>query len=234
MYTVILSSRRKNNPDCKIENLLDSFDRNSNNTEKRQTEFLIKTDTDDDDHTRDLKFFADSKGYGFAVKIFTWDRHGGRHSLHEVQHYLYRYINEKTQWIQVIADDFEFKRSGFVSEILNIPNAYAILNRSEGKWGRRGYAPCFSRKLLDACSFFTPHSNCDGFAYDIAEGLRDDYDIDIMISSVADYYERMIYNTTNEDMDSDFRKMATHYNVRSVNSSVRKNIYLNMKFEGLI
>jgi hypothetical protein len=223
MFSVIFSSRRKDNPTCKIENLLESFDKNSNDWEKQQTEFLIKSDIDDDE--LDWSFLNEKK-YGFTIKIFPWGRHGGRHSLHEIQHYLYRHINEKTKWVQVIADDFEFTRNGFVSEILNIPKAYAIIGRSGSNCG--SYAPCFSRTLLDVFSFWTPSSNADGFAWDITKELQQTYKIQLYTEVKGPYYKRTVSNYTGENKEDQFNKVTLSKH-EIVIKSIAKNIYLDMR-----
>src|SRR5205085_11837613 len=91
--------------------------------ERDQIEFLIKYDDDDDARPPD-SFFAN---YPFPVRTFVWSRGEGRHSLHHAQEYLFTQRDRRSRFCLMTADDFPFTRSGFVSEILSIPDEFCIL-----------------------------------------------------------------------------------------------------------
>ena len=163
MISFLFSSRRKDNSDHNLLGLLQSFLHFTTPEERSQCEFLIKFDEDDDEVQNEIKKFFEKGDLDFVVKTFTWARNGGRNSLHEVQSLLYGYINPQSTWIHVIADDFVFIRSNFVTDILNSDNNFTLIGIED-----RGYdlAPCFSRKLLDACcGYFGTQPNGDGFSW---------------------------------------------------------------------
>ena len=83
--SVLFCSRVKDNPDSNVRRLLDSAVEYIRPDERDKVEFLIKYDDDDDARPPD-SFFA---RYPFTIRTFTWGRGEGRHSLHNVQDYLF-------------------------------------------------------------------------------------------------------------------------------------------------
>jgi hypothetical protein len=123
MISVIFCSRVKDNPDSNIKRLLDSAVAHVHPDERDQIEFLIKYDDDDDQRPPD-SFFTD---YPFQIRVFDWSRGEGRHYLHHAQEYLFAQRDPRSRFLLMTADDFVFTRSGFVSEILGIPDEFVIL-----------------------------------------------------------------------------------------------------------
>src|SRR6516225_10670202 len=126
MITVIFCSRVKDNPDSNIKRLLDSAVAHTSPQERKQIEFLVKYDDDDDRRPPD-SFFA---GYPFPVRTFAWSRGEGRHSLHNVQEYLFAQRDPRSRFCMMTADDFSFTRTGFVSEILAVPDEFCIIGHN--------------------------------------------------------------------------------------------------------
>lgn len=226
MYSVIFSSRKKDNPDHRLLNLLYSFINCTTPEERQQSEFLIKFDDDDD--TAGLE--NDIKKLDMDVKTFKWGRHGARAGLHETQHYLYRFTNAKTKWLQTFADDFEFTRKGFVSELLSIEDNYNFIG-SEDFCSPRcgGTAPCFSRKLVDACGgYFGPQANSDGFSSDLNALMLKFYGIDLCIN-IEPYYRRLSFESRS-DPNVPFRTITGSFGNVTMNPTAR-NVALNMYFD---
>src|SRR2546421_11341860 len=115
MISVIFCSRVKVNPDSNIGRLLDSAVTFISPKERDKIEFLVKYDDDDDQQPPD-SFFA---RYPFTIKRFVWSKGEGRHSLHNVQEYLFTQRDPRSRFCLMTADDFKFTRPGFVTEILN-------------------------------------------------------------------------------------------------------------------
>ena len=154
MISFLFSCRMKGNPDHNLTALIQSFIHFTTPEERKQCEWLIKFDDDDSDAVQ-LKKSLEEANLDFTIKPFTWARNGGRNSLHEVQSLLYGYINPQSTWIHVIADDFVFTRSNFVTDILNSDSNFTLIGIED-----RGYdlAPCFSRKLLEIERYYSRSS----------------------------------------------------------------------------
>jgi len=226
MISFLFSSRRKDNSDHNLLGLLQSFLHFTTPEERSQCEFLIKFDEDDDEVQNEIKKFFEKGDLDFVVKTFTWARNGGRNSLHEVQSLLYGYINPQSTWIHVIADDFVFIRSNFVTDILNSDNNFTLIGIED-----RGYdlAPCFSRKLLDACcGYFGTQPNGDGFSSGIRTTLLKKYDIDIGLE-IKRYYSRSSSNS-GEDWEDNHNKIMKNFDMLNrIYQLISKNIFLCMK-----
>src|SRR5262249_16563627 len=126
MLSVIFCSRAKDNPDSYLRRLLDSAVDYTTPEERKQIEFLIKFDHDDE--LRPPKDFA--RAYPFRIKTFEWSRGEGRHSLHHAQEYMFAQRDPRSRFCLMTADDFYFTRGGFVSEILNIRDEFVIIGQN--------------------------------------------------------------------------------------------------------
>src|SRR5262249_57923198 len=123
MISIIFCSRVKDNPDSNLPRLLDSAVTYIAPEERDQIEFLIKFDDDDDQRVPDAVLAR----YPFPIRTFVWSRGEGRHHLHHAQEYLFAQRDPRSRFCLMTADDFYFTHSGFVSEILNIPDEFVIL-----------------------------------------------------------------------------------------------------------
>src|SRR5262245_32291433 len=85
MLSVIFCTRATGNPDSNLRRLLDSAVDYTTAGERKQIEFLIKFD--DDDELRPPNGFE--AAYPFRIKTFVWSRGEGRHSLHHAQEYMF-------------------------------------------------------------------------------------------------------------------------------------------------
>tara|TARA_R110001583_G_scaffold187345_2_gene348625 strand:- start:5674 stop:6426 length:753 start_codon:yes stop_codon:yes gene_type:complete len=227
MISILFASRAKNNRDHNLVGLLKSFMAFTTPEERVHCEFLIKFD-EDDNELDEAKAFIDRISSEVVVKTYTWARNGGRNSLHEVQSLLYGYIDPSSKWIQIIADDFVFSRPRFVTDILNTDDNFTFIGK-EGFPVTRSIAPCFSRKLLDACcGYFGTQPNGDGFSSGIRETLIEKYGIDVGLD-IPYYYIRTATNST-EDWECNHNKAMKDFEMLNrTYQLMAKNIYLCMK-----
>jgi|TARA_R110002020_G_scaffold210252_4_gene416244 hypothetical protein len=227
MISFIFSSRAKDNPDHNLMGLLKSFMDFTTPEERKQCEWLIKFD-EDDSELGEVKEYIEALSSEVVIRSFTWARNGGRNALHEVQSLLYGYINDKSSWIHVMADDFIFTRPGFVTDILNTDDNFTFIGK-EAFPVVRSIAPCFSRKLLDACcGYFGSQPNADGFSSGIRETLIQKYNIDI--GTDIDYYYIRNSFTSGEDWEDNHNKAMKNFEMLNrIYQLLAKNVYLCMK-----
>ncbi|MBI1918176.1 MAG: hypothetical protein HYS12_26085 [Planctomycetes bacterium] len=203
MLSVIFCSRVKDNPDSNLPRLLDSAVAHVAPAECDTIEFLIKYDDDDNERPPD-SFFA---RYPFAIRTFVWSRAEGRHSLHHAQEYLFAQRDPRSRFCLMTADDFYFTRSGFVSEILSIPDEFCILGYTRppieefagiyeqeeavrrwvvafGLW-----SPVLSARLIEVCQNFGWQANVDSWLMGLSVVLYDLYKI-ILWRTHPPFYER--------------------------------------------
>ena len=224
IFTIIFSVRKKNNPTYSLPIFLDSFLQHTNTEERKHSEILIKIDEDDGGISSDVSEFASN----INIKTFSWARHGGRHSLHENQFYLYKYKNPLSAWIQVMADDFIFTRSNFITEILNIQSKYQILGTKLTEKLCHGCAPCFSRSVADSlCGMFGGNANADGFVFFLEKILKKEYNINNLVIDIEPYYQRTQCGHTGENKSDPFNKMTQH-KTDIIFEQQARNLYLSM------
>jgi hypothetical protein len=203
MLSVIFCSRVQGNPDSNVPRLLDSAAAHVAPHERDRIEFLIKYDDDDDGRPAD-GFFA---RYPFAVRTFCWSRGEGRHHLHHAQEYLFVQRHPASRFCLMTADDFTFTRPGFVSEVLDVEDEFAILGpirpRIESFAGvyevdevvRRWVidfgplSPVVSARLIEVCQNFGWQSNVDSWLMGLSVVLYDLYGI-ILWRKIDPFYER--------------------------------------------
>jgi hypothetical protein len=203
MISVLFCSRVKDNPASNLKRLLDSAVEHVRPEERRDIEFLIKYDDDDDERPPD-SFFAQ---YPFAVRTFVWSRGEGRHYLHHAQEYLFTQRDPRSRFCLMTADDFAFFRPGFVSEILSIPDEFCIVGHNRppiesyagvyenedqirqwvvafGEW-----SPVISARLIEVCQNFGWQSNVDSWLMGLSVVLYDLYKI-VIWKRLPPFYER--------------------------------------------
>lgn len=203
MISVIFCSRAKDNPDSNLRRLLDSAVAHTSPEEQQQIEFLIKFDDDDEARLPD-SFFA---RYPFPVRTFVWSRGEGRHYLHHAQEYLFAQRDRRSRFCLMTADDFHFNRTGFVTEILNVPDEFCILGHRRppieayadvyeqeamirqwvvafGPW-----SPVVSNRLIEVCQNFGWQSNVDSWLMGLSVVLYDLYRI-ILWKQHPEFYQR--------------------------------------------
>ena len=247
MISVLFCSRVKDNVDSQIKRLLDSAETHIAPTERTNIEFLIKYDDDDDARPND-SFFA---AYPFSIRTFVWSRGEGRHYLHHAQEYLFAQRNPRSRFCLMVADDFYFTRSGFVSEILNIRDEFCILgdkrphiesfagNYEHDDVIRRwvvafgDLAPVITTRLIEVCQNFGWQSNVDSWLMGLSIALYDLYRV-IIWRSITAFYERGgglgLGNTpTYNNMElTNVRGPMNPYWFELVRRQAR-NLYLNME-----
>jgi hypothetical protein len=203
MISVIFCSRVKDNPDSDVTRLLDSAVAHVGPEERDRIEFLIKYD-DDDDRRPPESFFA---RYPFSVRTFVWSRGEGRHSLHNVQEYLFAQRDPRSRFCLMTADDFYFTRSGFVTDILSVREEFCILapNRppiesfagiyEDEEAVRRwvvafgALSPVVSARLIEVCQNFGWQSNVDSWLMGLSVVLYDLYKV-VIWREMAPFYGR--------------------------------------------
>ena len=203
MLSVIFCSRVKDNPASDLKQFLDSAADCTSTDERRQLEFLIKYDDDDDQRPPDSFFDR----YPFTIRRFVWSRGEGRHSLHNVQEYLFTQRDPRSRFLLMTADDFKFIRTGFVSEILSIKDEFVIIGRNrppienwygvyEEEWAVRqwvvsfeGLSPVISARLIEVCQNFGWQSNVDSWLMGLSVVLYDLYHV-VIWRAIPAYYQR--------------------------------------------
>jgi hypothetical protein len=203
MISVIFCSRVKDNSDSNVKRLLDSALTHVRPEERDQIEFLIKYDEDDDQRPPD-SFFAE---YPFSIRTFVWSRGEGRHYLHHAQEYMFAQRDPRSRFLLMTADDFEFTRTGFVSEILNIQDEFIILGPVrppietfagiyENEEAIRRWvvafgllSPVISARLIEVCQNFGWQANVDSWVMGLSVVLFDLYKI-ILWKPIEPFYRR--------------------------------------------
>jgi len=203
MISVIFCSRVKGNDDSSLKRLLDSTVEFTTPTERREIEFLIKFDDDDDARPSD-SFFAQ---YPFPIRTFVWSRGEGRHSLHHAQEYLFTQRDPRSRFLLMTADDFYFTRPNFVSEILATPDEFCILgyirppiesfkgiyeqDAAIRRWAVSfgSLSPVVSTRLIEVCQNFGWQANVDGWLMGLSVVLYDLYGI-VLWKTHEPFYQR--------------------------------------------
>jgi hypothetical protein len=203
MLSVLFCSRVKDNPASNLPGLLDSAVQHVRPDERDKIEFLIKYD-DDDDQRPPESYFA---SYPFQIRTFVWSRGEGRHSLHHAQEYLFAQRDPRSRWLLMTADDFHFTRTGFVSEILAIPDEFCIIGHNRppfetyaGIYEREDVirqwnvafgelSPVVSARLIEVCQNFGWQSNVDSWLMALSVVLYDLYRI-VIWRAMPHFYER--------------------------------------------
>ena len=203
MLSVLFCSRVKGNPASNLPKLLDSAVKHTLPDERDKIEFLIKYDDDDDQRPPD-SFFA---RYPFTIRRFVWSRGEGRHGLHHAQEYLFTQRDPRARFLLMTADDFYFTRTGFVSEILSVPDEFCIMGHNrppieafagiyEQESAIRQWnvafgemSPVVSVRLIEVCQNFGWQSNVDSWLMALSVVLYDMYKI-VLWRALTPYYLR--------------------------------------------
>src|SRR5262245_1370206 len=252
MLSVLFCSRAKDNPDCGLERLLDSTADCTTPEERKQIEFLIKFDSDDDARLPDSAFAK----YPFAVHTFVWSRGEGRHGLHHAQEYMFANRNPRSRFCLMTADDFYFSRAGFVSEILSVEDEFCIMGHRRppiesfaGRFDQEEavrqwvvsfgcWSPVISARLIEVCQNFGWQANVDSWLMGLSVALYDLYGI-VIWKQHHPFYERggCYECPASMGVAPTYNNMELTNNVGPLNKYwfelVRRqarNVYLNMTF----
>ena len=246
MLSVLFCSRVKDNPASDLQRLLDSAVEHIRPDERDNVEFLIKYDDDDDQRPPD-SFFA---RYPFAIRRFVWSRGEGRHSLHHAQEYLFTQRDPRARFCLMTADDFHFTRTGFVSEILAIPDEFCIIGHNrppiesyagiyEQEAAIRQWnvafgemSPVVSARLIEVCQNFGWQSNVDSWLMGLSVVLYDLYKI-VIWKDLTPYYQRtggygLGDTPTYNNMELTSQKTPANKYWFELLRRQARNIYLNM------
>jgi hypothetical protein len=248
MLSVLFCSRVKDNPDSNLSRFFDSAEAHIRPEERDKIEFLLKFDTDDDARPPESFF----KKYPFSIRTFVWSRGEGRHGLHHAQEYLFAQRDPRSRWLLMTADDFRFTRTGFVSEILAVPDEFCILG-----WRRphielfKGvyeqdeqirqwvvafgpWSPIVTARLIEVCQNFGWQANVDSWLMGLSVALYDLYGI-IIWKQHEEFYARgggyglgdtPTYN--NMELTSQKGPLNTYW-FELVRRQAR-NVYLNVQY----
>ncbi len=248
MLSVIFCSRVKDNPDSDLPRLLDSAVAHLAPHEYDKIEFLIKYDDDDDERPPDSFFTR----YPFAVRPFVWSRGEGRHSLHHAQEYLFTQRDPRSRFCLMTADDFYFTRSGFVSEILSIPDEFCILcfkrplieeyagiyeqEEAVRRWvvAFGLWSPVVSSRLIEVCQNFGWQANVDSWLMGLSVVLYDLYKI-VLWRTHPPFYERgggygLGDTPTYNNMELTCQKGPFNKYWFELVRRQARNLYLNMEY----
>src|SRR5947209_2201460 len=203
MLSVLFCSRVKDNPASNLPRLLDCAVAHVRPEERAHIEFLIKYDDDDDQRPPESAFAA----YPFRIRTFVWGRGEGRHYLHHAQEYLFAQRDPRSRFCLMTADDFYFTRTGFVSEILAVPDEFCIMGHNrppieafagiyEQESAIRQWnvafgemSPVVSVRLIEVCQNFGWQSNVDSWLMGLSVVLYDMYRI-VVWRAMQPFYER--------------------------------------------
>jgi hypothetical protein len=252
MLSVLFCSRAKDNPDCGLKRLLDSTADCTTPAERRQIEFLIKFDSDDDVRTPDSELAQ----YPFAIKPFVWSRGEGRHGLHHAQEYMFANRDLRSRFCLMTADDFFFSRAGFVSEILAVEDEFCVMGHRRppiesfaGRYEQEEavrewvvsfgcWSPVISSRLIEVCQNFGWQANVDSWLMGLSVALYDLYGI-VIWKQHHPFYER----GGNYERPASMGAAPTYNNMELTNNvgplnkywfelvkRQARNVYLNMTF----
>ncbi len=247
MISVLFCSRVKGNPDSNVKRLLDSAAEYVRPDERDKIEFLIKYDADDDGRPPD-DFF---RQYPFAVRTFVWSRGEGRHYLHHAQEYLFAQRDPRTRFCLMTADDFYFTRPGFVSDILAVPDEFAIIGHCRPpieefagiyeneeavrRWNVAfgALSPVVSVRLIEVCQNFGWQSNVDSWLMGLSVVLYDLYRV-VIWRAVPAYYQRgggygLGDTPTYNNMELTAQKVPQNRYWFELLRRQARNVYLNME-----
>jgi hypothetical protein len=249
MISVIFCSRVKDNLDSNVRRLLDSAVAHTSLEERRQIEFLIKYD-DDDDARPPKDFFA---AYPFTIRTFVWSRGEGRHSLHHAQEYLFAQRDPRSRFCLMIADDFYFTRPNFVTDILGIPDEFCIIgpirppiecfagiyenDEAVRRWVVAfgpGLAPVVSVRLFEVCQNFGWQANVDSWLMGLSVVLYDLYQI-VLWRCLEPFYQRgggygLGDTPTYNNMELTCQKGPFNKYWFELVRRQARNVYLNMEY----
>jgi hypothetical protein len=246
MLSVLFCSRVKDNPASNLPRLLDSAVEYIRPSERDKIEFLIKYDDDDDQRPPD-GFFA---RYPFTIRRFVWSRGEGRHSLHHAQEYLFAQRDPRSRFLLMTADDFYFTRTGFVSEILAVPDEFCIIGHNRPpieafagiyeqvlairQWNVAfgEMSPVVSARLIEVCQNFGWQSNVDSWLMGLSVVLYDLYKV-VIWRAITPYYERrggygLGDTPTYNNMELTAQKVPANKYWFELLRRQARNVYLNM------
>lgn len=121
MLTLTLCNRKFDRPQHGLERFLYSIVDTTTAEERKNIEVLIKGDDDDEPYNL--------PAMPFIVKTWQLSRGEGRHGLHTWQEILFSKHDPRTKIVQNTADDFEFIRKGWVSDLLNIDDPWVLCGK---------------------------------------------------------------------------------------------------------
>ncbi|NBO92963.1 MAG: hypothetical protein EBV06_11730 [Planctomycetia bacterium] len=248
MISIIFCSRSKDNPASNLLHFLDSIPRTTTEAERQQLEVLIKFDDDDDKRPTPEAFSV----YPFTIRSWTYSRGEGRHGLHHAQEYLFAQRDPRSRFLLMTADDFQFFRNGWVSEVLAIQDEFAILGhnrpniedyagiyeREEAirKWvvAFGEWSPVVSVRLIEVCQNFGWQANVDSWLMGLSVVLYDLYKI-VLWKRLPPFYERtggygLGDTPTYNNMELTCQKGPFNKYWFELLRRQARNIYLNMEY----
>ncbi len=258
MLSIIFASRIKDNPPSRLDNLFDSTVKFCTQEELKNIEFIIKFDNDDD-QIPSQDFFDK---WPFQIKYCKYERGEGRHAIHEIITYLYTLRDQRSKFVLNLSDDFVFTRPGFVNEILSVQNSYTIIGGAYDGWvipdftGKHlrdvhswrywvaEYCPIIGIRALESVQNFGWQSAIDFWALALAVSFHEQFGFSIWHNMQSFYIRKDDYRTSHKDMhaaryvynlmeDSAYQSCKNPYYFDLIEQQA-KNIYLNMKYDGLI
>ena len=225
-------------------------------------ELLVKLDLDDSVAQKmffcpETGFLAYNSKYTFPIRPFSFRRWEGRWTLHHFYHYLFTQRNEASKFTAFINDDVTIIRNPIEDVEKESRNNYVILGNYQTKmnkekldrvglknnWLTSEYIcsyPFISNKIIEICGNTSYESYPDNWLTLLYLTLHKKYGV-LLPKHIDEYVFRKNIGRTDSfgvEFDYDNRFLMENFNKKSYYFKLvgqqAKNIYLNMKEDGVI
>ncbi len=264
MLTIVLSSRRKGNLSSRLDSLLDSITDNTSDGEKSLIEVIVKFDSDDEipvfisnsQYPFTIKYLSYSRAegrydlYNFINYLITLRDEKSRFIMTIADDFLITkpFVN------QILSCDSNYRILGGANnpthpDLLTIPLGANHRNRIEWEPFIGAYCPIISVNLIKIVGCFGISPSTDAWAVALALAVYKLYGVDIWQPLESFYHRNEIYDKPGYiGLQPEHHKTAYPYNQLDIMNhrhnynpmfwdiieSQAKNIYLNMKYDGVI
>lgn len=216
LITFIMCSRKKDNPDSKLKDFLDSLIKYIPDGEKSKIEVLIKFDSDDTDSYRTIlnrnygsvnrydqpNFLATVPTY---IRPFVYARGEGRRSLQNDYMFLFTQRNPHSKFISFVTDDCVFIRPNlfqFLNDLKNKdwvfmgdkePQAHIYRDWRKNQVWRTDVSmfPIVSTKIIECCGSMGFQTNIDNWLTLLHSILVQKYGLDFWVGTREKYINRI-------------------------------------------
>jgi len=249
IVTFLMCSRRKDNPDSKLENFLNTLEANLDDGNMKKLEVLIKFDDDDLEsqykifdrnyrakrHPYESKYDQGNllKQFPFKIREFVYKQGMGRRSLHNDYMFLFSQRNVSSKFVAFATDDSIVLGKGMIEELERMKNkdwvfmgdkrphieSYADY-RNDQRWRMDvSMFPIVSTKIIECCGSMGWQVNIDNWFTLLAVIIYHKYGLDLWEGS----YDQYIGRAGGESKESQY---GNRYNPMEVNNKFRvQNTY---------
>lgn len=254
MISLIVCCRVEGNADSALERMLDSL---AQTTNPANIELLIKFDSDDRSAPAPEWF----ERFPFRVTCFRWARNEGRHSLYWDQSHLFAQHDPDSRWVHITTDDAVYSRQGWDADLLARPERYAIAfpdlvplvrDYADGRWRepelferwrhceRQAVCPVLTTRTVEVLQNFGWQSGVDNWCALLTIMMYDLFRVEIGVHVPRFYHQANVQSGAtvetacfNNMAIDHLRSCENKYYFTLVEQQCR-NLYLNMKDEGLV